>query len=130
MSFDWGEYVRLAELLLSTSVEFDGSDREARLRSAVSRAYYAAFIQARNRLRDFDHFTIPVTANPHQFVSNAYLRHSDAERGQIGADLRRLRIDRNQCDYDDTVAGLEVLTGRSLHLATRVLATLARLPGS
>ena len=127
MTFDWAEYARLAESLLSSGAVLDQSAREARQRSAVSRAYYAAFILARNRLRDVDQVAIPVAANPHQFVSNAYLRHPDARRGQIGADLRRLRIDRNRCDYDDAVAGLDLLAGRSLRLAAHVLATIDQL---
>lgn len=45
MNFDWEEYFNLAK-------ELAGTTEEAKLRSAVSRAYYSAFCLARNYLRD------------------------------------------------------------------------------
>ena len=45
MKFDWEEYFNLAK-------ELAGTTEEAKLRSAVSRAYYSAFCLARNYLRD------------------------------------------------------------------------------
>ena len=44
MSFDPNEFLRLAHAIARDS------DDEARLRSAVGRAYYAVFLQARERL--------------------------------------------------------------------------------
>jgi hypothetical protein len=52
--FDWWEYYLLAEELLSQA---DSSSRkEAMLRSAVSRAYYAAFHRACDYLREVNKY--------------------------------------------------------------------------
>jgi uncharacterized protein (UPF0332 family) len=50
MSFNCSDYLDLArELIGQTDIT---ASEEAKLRSAISRAYYAAFIQARNHLLD------------------------------------------------------------------------------
>ena len=46
MSFDWADYLKLAEAL-TQSLTVPGPE-EAALRAAMSRAYYAAFCSARN----------------------------------------------------------------------------------
>ncbi len=56
MSFDWSEYLNLAQELAGKATT--PASQEAKLR-AISRAYYAAFVQARNFLRDRDGLTIP-----------------------------------------------------------------------
>ncbi len=48
MSFNWSEYLNLAQELAGRSTE--PPNQEARLRSSISRAYYAAFCKARNYL--------------------------------------------------------------------------------
>lgn len=50
MSFDWSEYLNVAKEL--AGVETSAASQEAKLRAAITRAYYAAFIKARNHLRD------------------------------------------------------------------------------
>jgi len=50
VSFDWEQYYDLAEWLLKHPGT--AAPQEASLRSAVSRAYYAAFCPARNFARD------------------------------------------------------------------------------
>src|SRR4051794_30970024 len=101
MSFDWGEYLSLAEALCGVAVSGPLISDEAQYRSSVSRAYYAAFILARNRLRDVDLVPIPRSVNAHVFVARAYEHHADPRRVQIGVRLRDLGADRNRCDYDD-----------------------------
>jgi uncharacterized protein (UPF0332 family) len=46
MTFDWREYLTLAENLCTNSHTFP--NQEACFRVAISRAYYAAFCTARN----------------------------------------------------------------------------------
>jgi len=46
MSFNWSEYLGLAQQLAGKAPI--SATRESRLRSAIIRGYYAAFIQARN----------------------------------------------------------------------------------
>jgi hypothetical protein len=50
MSFDWSKYLNVAKEL--AGVETSAASQEAKLPAAISRAYYAAFIKARNHLRD------------------------------------------------------------------------------
>ena len=56
MNFDWSEYLNLAQELAGRPTSL--SNEEARLRSAISRAYYAAFCKARNHLRDNENLLI------------------------------------------------------------------------
>jgi len=127
MSFDWAEYLSLAEDLGGTAVSGPPVGVEARQRSCVSRAYYAAFILARNHLRDVDQIPIPRSGNAHAFVATTYRSAADPRRTRIGSELRRLRDDRNRCDYDDVVANIVHLPAVSVARARRIIADLTRL---
>jgi uncharacterized protein (UPF0332 family) len=72
---------------------------EGEWRSAVSRAYYAAFHEARRLLRDLG-FQAPRGDQAHAFL---WLRLSNCGEPQlirVGMDLNDLRRDRNRADYD------------------------------
>lgn len=127
MSFDWSEYFVLAEELGGVASSRPMAGSEARQRSAVSRAYYAAFVLARNRLRDVEGVRVPAGINPHHFVARHYAVAVDPERVRIGAGLGRLRSARNTCDYDDVVPRLSVLVRRSLNRAGDLISTLRGL---
>jgi hypothetical protein len=124
MRFDWSEYLSVAQELCRVAVSGQPAGLEARQRAAISRAYYSAYISARNHLRDVERITVPARANPHFFVMREFSTAKDLRRFQIGMNLDRLRSARNQCDYDDTVQHLPTLTRRSLSQAARVLAAL------
>jgi len=49
MSFDWADYLTLAQELADQAASSQST--EAKLRSAISRAYYAAFCKESNHLR-------------------------------------------------------------------------------
>lgn len=66
MSFDWSEYLNVAKEL--AGIATNPANQEAKLRAAISRAYYAAFIKARNHLRDNEGHSIPRTADAHRYV--------------------------------------------------------------
>ena len=66
MTFDWSEYLKLAQELAGQTVS--PANEEAKLRSSVSRAYYAAFCKARNYLRDIEGHSIPSTPEAHRYV--------------------------------------------------------------
>jgi hypothetical protein len=100
MSFDWSQYLRLAEELAGQVTVTPC--QEAKRRSSVSRSYYAAFCTARNHLRDVDKLVIP-RKDTHKFVVDAFKNSPDTSRRQIGTSLDRLRVERTQTDYDDTV---------------------------
>jgi hypothetical protein len=127
MSFDWSEYLSLAEQLCAVPVSGPPVGIEAQQRAAISRAYYAAFILARNRLRDVDLIGVPLHTNAHQFVANQYEYDPDAVRNAIGYALRRLRRVRNRCDYDDVVPNLRSLVPMSLAWSAQIISDLTRL---
>ncbi len=100
MSFAWSEYLNLARSLVGQSS--DRPTQEAAQRAAISRAYYAAFCEARNYLRDRENVQyIPLDGRAHFEVPDHFLQSRDAARRSVGNDLKRLRIDRNYADYYD-----------------------------
>ncbi len=102
MSFDWSDYLSLAESL-SQHPEAPGPE-EAALRAAISRAYYAAHCTARNFARSRG-ITLTRTGRDHQLVIDYFKESKDKGRKSIGLWLDRLRDDRNKADYDDTLTG-------------------------
>ena len=104
---------------------------KAKLRSSVSRAYYAAFCKARNHLRDIDGDQIlsvgPPKVNVHTYVRNQLKNSPDKSRKKVGNDLNRLRLRRNKADYNDIVSGLSQLTIASLKTTHAVIYTLKTL---
>ena len=125
MSFDWSEYLGLAQELAGQIVS--PASQEAKLRAAISRAYYAVFCKARNHLRDHEGHAIPLGGQAHAYVRDQFKNSPDRLRSQIGHNLDRLRRHRNLGDYDDTVSGLLPLTSRDLKLAQRALSSLTTL---
>src|SRR4051812_17673884 len=103
MSFNWTEYLTLAQTLAQQA---PGSPTpEALLRSAISRAYYAAFIQARNRLRDVERRPVP-RRDVHEYVIRQFTNSRDYKRQKVGKNLVRLREHRTRADYDNILADL------------------------
>jgi hypothetical protein len=87
------------------------------LRSAVSRAYYAAFCHARDR----HGLTLRYTSDDHFLVKQHFMTRR--ARG-VAAKLDWLRLARNKCDYEDSVANLTVLLATALQEAQMVIAIL------
>src|SRR5687768_14761663 len=97
--FDWADFLEAAEDLAKRG-------DEAGLRSAVSRAYYAAFCSARNHLRDKRSIPIPKTGAAHRIVWDQFEASNDRDDRLIGTLGVRLRRSRNKVDYDDEVGRL------------------------
>ncbi|MGH8060007.1 MAG: hypothetical protein ACREOH_22690 [Candidatus Entotheonellia bacterium] len=125
MSFDWGQYLTLAQELVGQDVRSAG--QEARQRAAISRAYYAVFCQARNYLRDQQGRQTPVGGQVHAYVRQQFRDSPNPEHNHIGHHLNRLRIDRNKVDYEDTIAGLQLMAQADLLPAAQVLSLLGRV---
>jgi len=102
MSFNWSEYLILSQELTSKSTT--SPIPEAHFRCAISRAYYAAFCNARNFLRDNDRYS-PSGENVHRDVISQFERSSDTTRRYIGSLLHNLRNTRNIADYQDIFYG-------------------------
>lgn len=123
MSFSWDKYLSVAEVLSSTDV---GADREASLRSAVSRSYYAAFGSARSHARERRLHTRQSAAE-HGEISVFFAQKYGEAGGEIAKILSRLRTNRNIADYDDACENAEGLSTESIAYAHRVLNLLATL---
>ncbi len=121
MSFDWSDYLILARDMETTA--YSSSTPEARLRSCVSRAYYAAFCKARNCLLDKG-TQIPKNVNVHKFVPDKLKQSRDVRCQRVGIDLHRLRKDRNKADYDDRVSRLASIAQNALKMADNILNAL------
>lgn len=124
MNFDWSDYLKLARELFRQARR--SSIREAKLRTAISRAYYHAFIKARNHLRDKDKRSIP-RQDAHQYVIIQFLNRTDPISQSIGDDLARLRKLRNLADYEDRFANLASITAKALQLSEQIMTNLGRL---
>ena len=102
MPFVWKQYLELARELARQSESGDAGQREAMLRSVVSRAYYAAFCHARNYSRDWLNFQPNNTADDHGRL-RAFLK--TGKRRGVAVKLDQLRQWRNEADYSDLVTG-------------------------
>ena len=131
MNFDWSEYLTLAQELASQTE--GSSTQEARLRCAISRAYYASFRKARNHLRDKEgkSQTVLTQGNTHQKVidifTELYKEKKDIKYQKIAQFLRDLRSARNKTDYEDQVANLPKLSQTALLQAKEVISWLGSL---
>jgi uncharacterized protein (UPF0332 family) len=122
MSFNWADYFTLA-VTISKNPSGLGP-KEAALRSAVSRAYYAAFCASRNLVRDRGEFKPTRTGKDHRLVKEHFRKSPAKNRQQIAAWLDRLHIDRNEVDYEDMITNPEALARFSVINARKVLDAL------
>jgi uncharacterized protein (UPF0332 family) len=130
MSFDWPRFLELANTLAVKPTNGDVVDqerREAALRSAASRAYYAAFHHAKGYLHEkYPHLAIAAHGTSHEQVPE-YLKDRERTKIEKGAarrleDLKRLR---KWADYQRTHrATLEADIEQALRDANSVLTTL------
>lgn len=99
MGFDWTEYLNWGRVLQGEpGVSFQG---EPALRSAVSRAYYAAFCCTRNQAIRCLGFIISSRQSVH-FQLRRFLTQSGYAR--TAQDLAELQRWRETCDYEDVIA--------------------------
>jgi uncharacterized protein (UPF0332 family) len=99
MSFDWADYLKLAEALQSNP-DVPGP-REASLRAATSRAYYAAFQCAVN-FATSEGFQPKYTGEDHWGIKRhfQYYQPNNSDiRGKISTELGRIYDNRRMADY-------------------------------
>lgn len=126
MSFNWADFLTLAEALLRDPNS--PGPEGASLRSAISRAYYAAFRVARNFGRDRGEFIPAETGQDHRIVQNHFKSSPERTRKKIGVNLQRLYDYRNNADYDDVLTGNPIsLAQSSVAMARDVLNMLKSL---
>jgi hypothetical protein len=84
MSFDWSQYLTLAQELVALSKNH--ANKEALLRCAISKAYYAAFCKSQNYLLDIDKDkNLDKFPNVHQFVIERFQSSNDTTKKKIGS---------------------------------------------
>ena len=116
MAFDWREFLGLARAL--TGRTGSGYSAEAADRTAVSRAYYAAFCWARNYAELWMGFQRTGGAQDHRELRKHLKRRG---KPQVASRLNRLRGWRNRCDYDDQVSNIGNLVKSALEAADEVI---------
>ncbi len=118
MAFNWQGYLQIARVLAQ---ETQGVNQEAAWRSAVSRAYYAAFCHARNYARDRHNLILGNDPGDHKLVRKHFLKR---KMYNVASDLQDLRIWRNDCDYSDVLTNLLALVNSAINKAQSVVSAL------
>ena len=125
MSFDWSQYLNLAKELAGQATI--PAEQEARLRDAISRSYYAAFILARNYLRDKQGHSLPKTSDIHRYVWQEFDINLDSRYQLIADNLAVLRRYRNQADYDDNFPLLSAIATIAIKRSQEIIYNLNNL---
>lgn len=117
MGFDWREYLELARQL--AGLQGSGYSQEAADRSAVSRAYYAAFCWARNYAEKNMKFEPKRNPTDHSRLRDLLKNEGYPE---LASHLNKLRGWRNACDYDDQVPQLRhQVVSFSINIADKII---------
>lgn len=122
MPFVWSDYLRLAERLGVSH------ENEAAHRAAISRAYYAIFCSAKDRVLSLGH-TIPTTGSSHVAVWDLYKKSRDRSARSVGDEGDRLRRFRTKADYRSGWAGATANVSSCLRRTKSALSRLNSLPG-
>ena len=126
MGFDWGDFYRLAEELSRCDPE--DPLLEAKLRSAVSRAYYAALSLGRQYIEDFDDsIELPTDAKIHREVGDWFKNRRDNLSRTVSTNLSRLRGGRSRADYDDVLSGPRETAELAVKQASKVATCIGEL---
>lgn len=116
--FDWDEFLEFAE----EQVRRRG--HPAAERSAISRAYYAAFHRARSHYADRGE-RLTFRADEHGIVPEWFRSQADQRLRMIGAGLVWLRQLRRDADYGDRFPNLTTEAEAAVRLARRLLNQIA-----
>ncbi len=111
--FPCGGYLQLAKRLAAINDEVS-------LRNAVSRAYYASHHKAKLFALNNHNFFNNKGSKIHKEVINFLARHGNVNVRLLSAELDRLRKNRNKCDYDDIVRGLEKMAENAIISAEEI----------
>jgi uncharacterized protein (UPF0332 family) len=127
MSYDWAEFLQLAESL--ESAPDSPGPREAALRSAASRAYYAAFHHALEQATR-EGFSPAYAGDDHKRVQAHFRRYSPPSkiRRKIAQELDRLLAERHKADYRNEIGKRpESLASHAIGMARRIIQNLKSL---
>lgn len=126
MSFDWTDFLALAQALQSNP-EVPGP-QEAALRSAISRAYYAAFHLVGDVARA-DGWQPTGSGDDHKGLQRDLRQRPTSTKlhKSVATNLERLYDHRRQADYFDTLRSPMFLAQSALENAARILEDLKAL---
>lgn len=130
MAFNWKDFLIFAENIEPTASNVQ--PREAALRSAVSRAYYAAFCSAMEFAK-LSGFEPTHRAEDHTRIRQHFLKtkSSDKKLTSIPTLLNRLQGYRRQADYDKSLRSKpESLAYWSIGIARQILQAIDELSKS
>lgn len=113
---NWRDFLLLATRSAAATTEADW-------RTAVSRAYYAAFHVARRLFTDLQ-FTVPRADRAHQYLVFRLSNSGEAAVEQAGRDLDTLRRLRNRADYDDSPALTQPQAAAAVQVAEGIIQLL------
>jgi len=113
---NWRDFLALAGRLSTGTTEADW-------RTAVSRAYYAAFHVARRLLADLK-FNVPRADRAHQYLVFRLSNSGESAVEQAGRDLETLRRLRNRSDYDEAPALTQPQAAAAVQLAEGIIQVL------
>jgi uncharacterized protein (UPF0332 family) len=116
MAMNWRDFLQLASRLATGITEADW-------RTAVSRAYYAAFHIARRLFTDLN-FAVPRADRAHQYLVFRLSNCGESAVEQAGRDLETLRRLRNRADYDELPALTQAQSAAALRLAEGIIQIL------
>ncbi len=119
MPFEWRAFIDLARTLQQQA---QGANREALLRTALSRAYYGAFGYARGYAQLWLKYEPLGTEEDHRMLRQLFWAR---KRQNVARSLDQLRRWRNQADYDNDLSiDLEASVPSALGEANRIVAAL------
>jgi uncharacterized protein (UPF0332 family) len=116
LALNWRDFLSLAGRLTAGGTEADW-------RTAVSRAYYAAFHVARRLFADLN-FSVPRADRAHQYLVFRLSNSGDTAAEHAGRTLETLRRLRNRADYDDKPALTQAQAAAAVQLATSIIQAL------
>ncbi len=96
---NWLDHYNLAQELLQR-------EGEVYQRTAVSKAYYAMFYNARSLLKSWWEWNPKDDESHHHYLWNTFSNKQDAQSQQIGEEGHRLRGARNDVDYEEHLEDL------------------------
>ncbi|HEV3118847.1 MAG TPA: HEPN domain-containing protein [Gemmataceae bacterium] len=111
------DFLTLAQALLKESTE-------VAWRSAVSRAYYAAFHVARELLQDLG-FVVPKAERAHAYLWRRLSNCGDPRLQAAGHEINDLRGDRNEADYDLRLSLAQTIADGQVRTARKIIDVLA-----
>jgi len=115
VSFRWAEYLVLAQ-------ELAKKHGEAATRSAISRAYYAAYHTAKRHRGSKS--AMATRSGSHGDVWRALRDSGNPDWRRAGNKGRDILECRRQADYDDAVPGLTPMMHKTLQIAEAILQVL------